>query len=94
MMQESAIVQDSDHRDEGCAQINSDHLRKRGAVQRNEKRDQDSEVYGDAAQERHGLNVDLARTGMVHHSRAQGQLPHRNREAERGDQSDSKRKQA
>ena len=81
MMEQAAVVQYADHGDERRARVNADHLRQRRAVHRDEQRDQHAQINRQAAEQRHGLDVHLARPWMIDHPDAQSELPHRNGES-------------
>ncbi len=74
----------------GARQDSHDLPLRHSVVQREQNRQDKRKVDGDAAEQRHGLDVNFARAGLVHHSEMQRQTPHGHRQPQRGDQRDGK----
>ena len=62
----------------------------RRAVEREQKREHEAEINGDAAEQRNGPEMDFARAGIVHHPVTQREAANRDREEKRSDERDGK----
>ena len=69
-------------------------LRARGSIECEKNAQHYSAVHSEPAEQRNRSGVNFARTRMVHHARAQGELPHRHGQTERRDQANSECEQA
>ncbi len=94
MMEQAAIVQYADNGDERRARVYADHLRQRGAVHGYQQRDQHAQINRQPAEQRHRLDVHLARARVIDHPDAQRELPHGNGETHRSDQANGECHQA
>ena len=90
VMQQAAVVEQSDHREQRGAGENSDDLLMRRAAEREQNGEHESEIDGDAAEQRNGAEVDFARAGMVHHPVTQREAANRDGQKQRADKGHGK----
>src|SRR5271154_544037 len=85
-MQKLAIVEKADDGQQRGSRENPSDLLFRRAMDRHQNCQGKSQINGDTAQKRNWSEVYLARSRLVHHSKPNRQVTHRNRKAERGEQ--------
>jgi len=80
MVKQASVVEESDGGDQRRASENGRNLVLRHVAERKEDRENESEIDGDAAQQRNRLEMNLARPRMVHHAVTQGEMTNGHRE--------------
>lgn len=94
MMEQAAVIEDASDADERGSGEDAGHLCACGAVERNERSKENAAIDGQATEQGHGREMDLARTGMIHHANAKSELADGNGETERSNESDGEGDQA
>ena len=82
MMEESAVVEEADDREQRGSRKNADNLLLGRSVQREQDGQDEAEIHADPAEQRDRLEMDFARAGLVDHSIEQGIVAHGDGEAE------------
>jgi len=80
MMEQAAVVQDADTRDERRSYKDAHNLGARRSVESQEHCDYHGGVHREAAKEWDRCEMNLPRPWQIHHSNAQSQSAHRNNE--------------
>ena len=93
VMQQPAIIQKADQRQQRSARQNPDDLLQRRVMPREQHREDEAQVNRDPAEQRDGIQMNFARPGLIHHPVTQRQLPNRHSEAQRREQRHGERDQ-
>src|SRR5262249_10644865 len=80
VMRQTPVVEETNDSDQGCAGENAKNLFVRPAMTREQNGQCKSEEDRDTAHQRHRFHVDFARSGLIDHAEAQGQMTDGNRE--------------
>ena len=90
VMKQAAVVEEADCREQCGARENSDNCWSGTPSKREQYGENKSEIDRNAAEQRHGSDVDFARARMVHHSVTQGEAADGDGEQERCPESHDK----
>ncbi len=93
-MEQSAVIEGADTRDERRADEDADDLGTRGSVEGKEHRDHDGGVHRQAAQKRNRREMNFARPRKINHSNTQRQGAYGDDEHQRCEKCDEKSEQA
>src|SRR5580658_1553065 len=92
-MEQTAVIEEADYRDERRPREDSYDLPARGFVHRDQNREREPAINRHAAEKRNRLDVNFARPGLVHQADAQGEAAHRRSQCDRCQKRDKKRQQ-
>src|SRR5271170_6544149 len=92
-MEQTAVIEKTDYRDERRPRENSYDLPACGFVHRDQNREREPAINRHSAEQRNRLDVNFARPGLVHQTGAQREAAHRRSQCDRSEKRDKKRQQ-
>jgi hypothetical protein len=91
VVQQAAIIEKANEREQRCACKNADDLARSRSVHGNQDSEDKTAVDRNAAEKGNWLEMNFARTGLVDKAYAKSEVANRRREPDRGEKRNQKR---